>query len=334
MGVAAARDAFLGRNPLLVVPSFFLCGSASHGRCSFRRPRPIRAGSVRAGAEWRFAAPFFCAALLSLAAPFASPGAAQSPEPGVFVPRFVDPARRIERPDLSGRVLRVLTDDDYPPFHFLTPDGRLVGFNVDLARAICVELEVACTIQPRRFDTLLDALAQSEGDLAVASLAPTPAARRKAAFSLPYYRTPGRFVTRRGSRLAAATPEALAGQAIGVEAGTTHEAYLKTFFPEARLKSYGTNEATRAALRAGEVEALFGDGVTLALWLNGADSNDCCLFFGGPFTDSRWFGEGAAIALRPADPALKRGIDWALGRLEARGATAELYLKYFPVGFY
>ena len=38
--------------------------------------------------------------------------------------------------------------------------GLPIGFNVDLARAICEELSVACTIQVRRFDTLLDALAE------------------------------------------------------------------------------------------------------------------------------------------------------------------------------
>jgi polar amino acid transport system substrate-binding protein len=269
-----------------------------------------------------------------------SPCAAQTPHgenaqpQGVFVPRFFDPARRIERPDLTGRTLRVLTDDDYPPFNFTAPDGALVGFNVDLARAVCAELEIACTIQPRRFDTLVEALAQNEGDIILASLAPSAALRRRLDFSEPYYRTPARFVTPQGSKLAEATPEALAGKMVAVEAGTAHEAYLKTFFPETTLKAFGAPGAVRAALRAGEVDAAFGDGVSLALWLNGTDSAGCCRFLGGPFTESRWFGEGVAIALRKGDPALKRGLDWALHRLDAKGATAELYLKYFPIGFY
>lgn len=262
-----------------------------------------------------------------------TPCLAQAPAQGVFVPRFFDPGVRIERPDLTGRTLRVLTDDDYPPFNFLAPDGALVGFNVDLARAVCAELEVACTIQPRRFDTLVEALAQNEGDVVVASLASNPALRRRIDFSEPYYRTPARFVARAGAAFEA-TPEAMAGRRVAVEAGGAHESYLKSFFPEVAITSYGTAAAARAALRSGDVEALFGDGVSLALWLNGTDSGGCCGFLGGPFTESRWFGEGVAIALRKGDPALKRGLDWALRRLDARGATAELYLKYFPIGFY
>ena len=73
---------------------------------------------------------------------------------------------------------------------------------------------------------------------------------------------------------------------------------------------------------------------SLAVWLNGASSGDCCVFRGGPYTESRFFGEGVGIALRKEDVGLRRALDWALARLAARGVYAELYLKHFPIGFY
>ena len=77
--------------------------------------------------------------------------------PAVRVPSFWDPRRRPERPDLSRvSVIRFLTETDYPPFNFTGPDGNPQGFNVDLARLICDEIKVTCTIQMRRFDTLLE----------------------------------------------------------------------------------------------------------------------------------------------------------------------------------
>ncbi len=97
---------------------------------------------------------------------------AAAAEPPAAIPSFWDPRQRLERPDTSSiRAIRFLTDDDYPPFHFLAPDGSLTGFNVDLARLICEELRIACTIQPRRWDTL-DAALKSEraGDAVIASL--------------------------------------------------------------------------------------------------------------------------------------------------------------------
>ena len=93
---------------------------------------------------------------------------------GVVLPGFWDPRRRPERPDLSRiQSIRFLTDVDYPPFNYVGPDGNPAGFNVDLARLICEEIKVSCTIQARSFNTLLDALNDNRGDAVIASIAPT-----------------------------------------------------------------------------------------------------------------------------------------------------------------
>ena len=66
------------------------------------------------------------------------------------VPGFWDPRRRPDRPDLSRiSVIRFLTETDYPPFNFTGADGNPAGFNVDLARLICDEIKISCTIQAR-----------------------------------------------------------------------------------------------------------------------------------------------------------------------------------------
>src|SRR5262245_39371849 len=92
-------------------------------------------------------------------------------DPGVRVPGFWDPRRRPEKPDLSRiSVIRFLTETDYPPFNFAGPDGNPQGFNIDLARMLCEELKLACTIQMRRFETLIPAAADSSaGYLAIAT---------------------------------------------------------------------------------------------------------------------------------------------------------------------
>ena len=108
------------------------------------------------------------------------------------VPGFWDPRRRPERPDLSKlTVIRFLTETDYPPFNFTGADGNPAGFNVDLARALCDEIKVSCTIQMRRFETLIDALTSNRGDAIIASLAVTPQLRARVDFTDPYYRASG-----------------------------------------------------------------------------------------------------------------------------------------------
>ena len=88
------------------------------------------------------------------------------------VPGFWDPRRRPDRPDMSRlTVIRFLTETDYPPFNFTGADGNPAGFNVDLARAICDEIKISCTVQMRRFETLVDAITSNRGDAIIASMA-------------------------------------------------------------------------------------------------------------------------------------------------------------------
>ena len=262
----------------------------------------------------------------SLAAAQADPGA------GVAIPSFWDARRRPERPDISRITgIRFLTEIDYPPFNYAGPDGNPAGFNVDLARLICEEIRVQCTIQMRRFDTLLDAVVENRADAVIASIAGTPQARRRVDFTDPYYRTPARFVSLRTTQIDDVMPEKLEGKKVAVVAGTAHEAYLKALFTEVEVKPYPNPDLARNALRRGEVDLLFGDGISLAFWLNGTDSAGCCVFRGGPFTESRYFGEGIGIAVRRGNDLLRQAVNWALFRLWEKGKFTDLWLRYFPV---
>jgi polar amino acid transport system substrate-binding protein len=250
----------------------------------------------------------------------------------VVVPGFWDPRRRPERPDLSKlQAIRFLTDLDYPPFDYAGTDGNPAGFNVDLARLLCDEIKATCTIQARRFDTLLDALDDNRGDAVIASIAPNAETRKRADFTDPYYRTPARFVARADSPIGDVLPELVEGKKIAVVAGTAHEAFLKAMFTGAELKPYPNADAARAALRNKDVDLLFGDGVSLAFWLNGTDSGGCCAFRGGAFTESKFFGEGVGISVKRGNDLLRQALNWALFRQWENGKFTDLWLRYFPI---
>ena len=264
--------------------------------------------------------------------PAVAAGESAEPPRAVVVPGFWDPRRRPERPDLSRiPTIRFLTDLDYPPFDYAGADGNPAGFNVDLARLICDEIKVSCTIQARPFDGLLDALNDNRGDAVIASIAPSVATRRRADFTDPYYRTPARFVARVDSPITDVRPERLEGKKIAVVAGTAHEAYLKAMFTEAEVRPYANAEAAREALRHKEVDLLFGDGISLAFWLNGTDSAGCCAFRGGPFLESRYFGQGVGIAVKRGNDLLRLALNWALFQLWEKGSFTDLWLRYFPI---
>jgi polar amino acid transport system substrate-binding protein len=248
------------------------------------------------------------------------------------VPGFWDPRRRPDRPDLTRiTIVRFLTETDYPPFNFAGADGAPAGFNVDLARMICEEMKVPCTVQQRRFDTLIPSLNKNEGDAVIASFAESPDMRKQVDFSEPYYRTPARFVSRRDVEIDDVRPQSLEGRKVAVVAGTSHEAYLKTLFTEAELHPYPSDAAARFALKRGEVDLLFGDGISLAFWLNGTDSSNCCVFRGGPFLESKFFGEGIGIAVKRGNDLLRQALNWALFRQWEKGSFTDLWLRYFPI---
>src|SRR2546423_83178 len=113
--------------------------------------------------------------------------------------------------------------------------------------------------------------------------------------------------------------------------GTSHEAYLKAMFTDAEIKSYGNDDALRLALRRSEVDFIFGDAISLAFWINGTDSGECCAFSGGPFVESRYFGEGIGIAVRKGNDLLRTSLNWALFRVWGKGRYTDLWLRYFSV---
>jgi polar amino acid transport system substrate-binding protein len=284
----------------------------------------------------------------------------QAAQSGVFVPGLFDPRNREVVQQTSARkTIRFLTADDYPPFEFIGADGNLTGYNIDVARGLCEELKLTCTIQPRRWDNLLDALDANEGDAVIASLKETAEARQKALFTSAYYLTPARFValarawplderalalsphsvatrpaSRQGETGDSVRPEDLVKARIGVEAGTAHEAFLRAFFSGSAIETFPDRTALLRGLREGQVDLAFGDAVSLSIWLNDPKSEQCCVFRGGPFLEAAYFGEGVGIAVRPDDEDLRRALNGALQRLEERGLLAELYLKYFPFGIY
>ena len=271
---------------------------------------------------------------LALAAPaMAVAPPAQEPVPAVAVPDFWNPRSRGERVEApqTGRAVRFLTDDEFPPLHFAGPDGNPTGFVVELARAVCEKLAITCTVQARRFDTLLDSLESKQGDVVAAAIPLTAGLRRKFLATRPYFRWPARFAARADRGLPEPSPARLDGSSVGVIGGSAHAAYLSTFFPKAKPREFTDLAAAEGALKRGEIDYLFADGLNLALYVGGQEAENCCALIGGDYLENRFFGEGIGLITRQEDAALARALDDALQRVWDDGKYTELYLRFFPI---
>lgn len=246
--------------------------------------------------------------------------------------RDLEPAA--EREAARRVVLRFLTTSDFPPFSFYDEDGVLTGFNVDLARAICLDLDVTCEIKVEPWENLLPSLLRKEGDAVIASQMVTAQALTNYDFTDRYFHTPGRFAGRRDASGLAATPETLSGRRIGVAQGTTHEAFIRQFFRGSQIVTFKDADAARESLKKGDVDAIFGDAISLSFWLNGTASNQCCEFKGEAFLEPKFFGDGVAIAVAKGDRQLKAELDDALKQVRTSGRFVELVTRYFPFRIY
>jgi len=259
----------------------------------------------------------------------------RSAEPSI--PNFWDAKERLAKPDISDlQRVRFLTTVDFPPFNFIDSSGRLSGFHVDLARAICQELDIVakCQIQALPWGELKDALKKKDGEAIIAGVAVTAENRTKYAFTRAYLQFPARFVTPKTKSLTEPLHDKLSGERIGVVSGSAHEKMLRDYFPDATVVPFATQDEMLAELKASKLAAAFGDGMRLGFWLAGSDSSDCCRFSGGPYLAPEYLGSGLAIAVAPDNPKLAAAFDYALHEINAKGTFGELYLRYFPVSFY
>lgn len=269
-------------------------------------------------------------------APVSPAPVSPAPVPPAFtetgIPGFWDPRARVEPVEIpSGRSLRILTSDDFPPLHFGGPDAVPTGFSVELARLVCEALQVPCTIQVRSFSTLLDALEAGEGDVVAAALAGDARLHGSFAVTLPYFRFPARFIARAEDAAVTITAADLANRRISVVSDTAHAAWLERHFPDAVPVPAPNAAIARSDLQRGASDLLFGDGLSLALWLGGRASQECCVFVGEPYFDDRYFGEGIGFVMRTEDVRLARAFDHALHRIWEDGAYARTWLAFFPI---
>lgn len=253
------------------------------------------------------------------------------------IPNYWDPRERVDVPDLSPRTrIRFLTTHDFPPFNFIDQNSRVSGFHVDLAREICDELgvEAKCQIQILPWEELAAAMQTGQGEAIIAGLSMSEESRKDYLFTRPFLKFPARFIRAKNKAIEGEDATALAGKKVGVLANSTHAAMLRAYFPDIQSVTFDRSDWLYDALKSGDIDAIFGDGVQLSFWLTSKGAKDCCSYFDGPYFAPSFLGEGLSIAVRRDSPDLVEAFDHALLEISKDGRMRELYFRYFPNGLY
>jgi lysine-arginine-ornithine-binding protein len=235
----------------------------------------------------------------------------------------------------SADKLRIGTEGSYPPFNFVDPGGRLMGFDIDIAQALCARIEAECEFVTQDYEGMVPALVAGKYDAIIASLWITDERRQKVDFTKKYYQAPARFVMRKGEGAGGdISPMALKGKTLGAQRSTVHANFLEDIYKDSTVKLFEEQEQANASLAKGELDAVLADSTALWRWLSKDPQGQCCAFVGPPLKDPKWFGEGIAIAVRKGDQALKERFDKAIDAIVADGTYKAINDKYFPFSIY
>jgi polar amino acid transport system substrate-binding protein len=222
------------------------------------------------------------------------------------------------------KTIRIGTEGAYAPFNFKDADGKLQGFDVDIALAVCEKLKAECTVVAQDWDGIIPALTAGKYDAIFASMSITDERKQAIDFSRPYYNTPSAFVTAKDSGLAGAAPADLSGKTLGAQSSTIQAAYLEEHYKDADIKLYPSQEEVNLDLTAGRIDALFVDKLVAIDWLK-TDDGKCCALLG----DDIQVGGGVGAGVRKEDTDLRDMISKAIEEIKADGTYAKINAKYF-----
>ena len=234
----------------------------------------------------------------------------------------------------DGHKLRIGVEGAYPPFSEKTADGKLVGFDIDIAMALCEKMNKECELVEQDWDGIIPALLAKKYDAIVASMSITEERKKRVDFSSKYYNTPTRFVAKEGVDWKD-TNDGLKGKTVGVQRGTIQHDYLLKLYPDVDVAAYGTVEEAYLDIAAGRVDAIIVDSLAVDGGFLSKPEGKGFGFFGGDHVEpTSILGEGAGVAVRKGEEDLRDAFTKAISEIRADGTYDKINSKYFPFDIY
>ena len=225
----------------------------------------------------------------------------------------------------TNEVLRIGTEGAYAPFNYTNADGSLGGFDVELAQALCTDMQVTCEIIAQDWDGIIPGLKAGKYDAIVAAMSITPERAEQVSFTEPYFSNTLVFLAKKDSRFDPSNGSDIDDNLIAAQRSTISSQWLENAYPKANMKLYDTLSNAFLDLGAGRVNAMISDKVPALQWLNSASGSDYVLK--GNEID---INDNFAIAVRLGDE-LQGKLNQALVNIKANGTYDTLNQRYFVV---
>ena len=210
-------------------------------------------------------------------------------------------------------------EPSYPPFELTNEKGEIIGFDVDVANAICKEIQATCHFKSQAFDALIPNLRAKRFDAAISAIDITEARAKQVLFSEPYYDSSASYVAIKGK---ANLDNA---KNVGVQNGTTFQQYVVAEAKQYSPKSYASLQDSILDLKNGRIDLIFGDTAVLADMISKESDIE---FVGEKVTNKKYFGNGLGIALNKGNKELVEALNKGLATIKANGEYQKIYDKW------
>ena len=225
--------------------------------------------------------------------------------------------------------LRIGVEGSYPPFSQIGVDGKLGGFDIDIANALCAQMHAECTFVQQEWTGMIPALNAGKFDAIVASMAITAERKKAVAFSDKYYNVPSRWIVKAGSQLVL-TPVGLAGKRIGVLRNSSRDKSIGDTYKSSALVRYARESDIFLDLVAGRIDLGITSSVVADETFLKKPEGRGFQFAGAPL----YLDEGVAVAVRHSDSALRDRINTAIKAIRADGVYRKIAARYFNFDIY
>lgn len=224
--------------------------------------------------------------------------------------------------------LKIGTEGAYPPFNLLNEKGEVVGFDMDIAQALCAKMGVTCKVVTSDWDGIIPALNAKKFDFLIAGMSITPERKSAVDFTEPYCTNKLQFIAQKAMALAT-DKKSLKGKVIGAQRATIAGDWLaENLGDSVDITLYDTQENAYLDLASGRIDAVLADQIVSLEWLK-SDAGKGFEFKGAPVFENDKIG----IAVRKGDP-LRDKLNTALAEIIKDGTYQTINEKYFPFSVY
>ena len=221
--------------------------------------------------------------------------------------------------------LRIATEAAYPPFNMKSPNGEFIGFDVDIANALCEQMQANCVIVQQDWDGIIPALLASKYDAIIASMSITDERKQTIDFTNKYY---SNYLAVIGPKGKVTGPQDLSGKTVGAQRSTMASKWAEdNLMGQADVKLYDTQTAAYADLSAGRLDAMVSDIYPAMDWLKDNSGYELA-------GDKIDINDQIGIGIRQGEGDLKVAFNKAIEAIRANGKYAEINAKYFTADIF